>query len=613
MLSKYWLNRLAIVTLFSLLAAGSAMASMEAGFAAFQEGNYQAALDAWRAEAEKGNPTAQFNVGQLYRLGKGVVQDDQLAARWYRRAAAQGYAPAERNLQLMAAEGRLATVEDQTQPSEPLGAGIPGAQAGTVDAPAARSREEPGLTAFQDGDFRQAMDTWLPLAAQGDATAQFNLGQLHRLGKGVQQSDREAIRWYRRAALQGHAMALHNLELMYGDGRVPAEEQQAVESILTGLNSKDSEKPSLAASALAERTPTESTVRPSAKPAGPPAGDNTGIPSVQMVSQPMIANATASSPPAVPPVPATPKAPTPAEVSPVVSRRAMQMPPPVPRPRPVVARRDTSKIPAASMALSPTPPVADAVPSVPDTVTAPEAPARVKALVASEPQAKPAEKPLDVSTAGESQVARLEPSQAKAKSSRTSQRASRNRIGNLVTVAEVLDMNSLVVEVEAVPVAAVTAVPAGSNATVSSPGSVSEPISVAAVGTTTLEPRSREEPPAAGGKSEVTAITGETASQGGLLRGKDWLQDQDPEFYLIQIMASNRRTHLESFLDTLPTLDQPVSLVATARRGRPWYVLLLGPYSGLSSARAVLDKLEDSVKINGPWIRQVGKIQSVMR
>jgi TPR repeat protein len=49
---------------------------------------------------------------------------------------------------------------------------------------------------------------WYRLAAeQGYARAQTNLGWMHEKGRGVDQNDAEAVKWYRLAAQQGYARA----------------------------------------------------------------------------------------------------------------------------------------------------------------------------------------------------------------------------------------------------------------------------------------------------------------------------------------------------------------------------------------------------------------------
>lgn len=56
------------------------------------------------------------------------------------------------------------------------------------------------------------------LATQGNAIAQFNLGVLHDVGRGVAQDYAQAVQWYRLAAAQGHAGAQFNLGGMYFEG-----------------------------------------------------------------------------------------------------------------------------------------------------------------------------------------------------------------------------------------------------------------------------------------------------------------------------------------------------------------------------------------------------------
>ena len=51
-----------------------------------------------------------------------------------------------------------------------------------------------GLSAAQAGDFETASENWRPLAEQGDADAQYNLGVMHDGGDGVPEEDAEAVR-----------------------------------------------------------------------------------------------------------------------------------------------------------------------------------------------------------------------------------------------------------------------------------------------------------------------------------------------------------------------------------------------------------------------------------
>lgn len=62
----------------------------------------------------------------------------------------------------------------------------------------------------------------LQKAKDGDAEAQFNLGWCYGTGTGIQQDDKEAMKWYKKAAKQDYASAIRNIGLYYmnGDGAV---------------------------------------------------------------------------------------------------------------------------------------------------------------------------------------------------------------------------------------------------------------------------------------------------------------------------------------------------------------------------------------------------------
>ncbi len=85
-----------------------------------------------------------------------------------------------------------------------------------------------GQAAYQRGDYATALREFRPLAEQGIAEAQFNLGLMYLNGDGVPQDYAEAVKWYRKAAEQGNADGQHNLGAMYGKGlNVPHDWVQA--------------------------------------------------------------------------------------------------------------------------------------------------------------------------------------------------------------------------------------------------------------------------------------------------------------------------------------------------------------------------------------------------
>jgi uncharacterized protein len=71
---------------------------------------------------------------------------------------------------------------------------------------------------FAAGNYSKALDEAKPLAEQGDARAQFLIGLMYALGRGVPQSYSTSAKWYRLAAGQGLATAAYNLGLAYYNG-----------------------------------------------------------------------------------------------------------------------------------------------------------------------------------------------------------------------------------------------------------------------------------------------------------------------------------------------------------------------------------------------------------
>ena len=88
-------------------------------------------------------------------------------------------------------------------------------------------REAPDLQKRMDAAKRQnvtislygtALQGWKILAKDGDAEAQYNLGNLYRVGHGFTENDKTAVKWYTFAAKQGHSSAQYFLGWMYADG-----------------------------------------------------------------------------------------------------------------------------------------------------------------------------------------------------------------------------------------------------------------------------------------------------------------------------------------------------------------------------------------------------------
>jgi TPR repeat protein len=97
------IHRYLVVTAALAVAVPSSVPaqSVRAGIQAWQQADYAKAVGIWRPLAEKGDADAAFNLGQAYRLGRGVETNIAAASTWYQRAAAKGHLDAQTTLGLL--------------------------------------------------------------------------------------------------------------------------------------------------------------------------------------------------------------------------------------------------------------------------------------------------------------------------------------------------------------------------------------------------------------------------------------------------------------------------------------------------------------------------------
>lgn len=95
------LKHLVAVALLGAASAPLSAQSVRAGIEAWQHSDYAGAVRIWRPLAERGDADAAFNLGQAYRLGRGVPINLSAAATWFERAAAKGHLDAQTTLGLM--------------------------------------------------------------------------------------------------------------------------------------------------------------------------------------------------------------------------------------------------------------------------------------------------------------------------------------------------------------------------------------------------------------------------------------------------------------------------------------------------------------------------------
>ncbi len=72
-----------------------------------------------------------------------------------------------------------------------------------------------GGAAYDRGDYATALRQWRPLAEQGNADAQAQLGAMYYNGWGVPKDNAESTKWFRKSADQDFAPAQYNLGLIY--------------------------------------------------------------------------------------------------------------------------------------------------------------------------------------------------------------------------------------------------------------------------------------------------------------------------------------------------------------------------------------------------------------
>jgi len=85
--------------------------------------------------------------------------------------------------------------------------------------PVAAGSLEDGRAAYEHRDFAIAERLFRPLAEQGNANAQYNLGVMYFKGEGVPQDYAQAALWYRKAAEQGYAEAQSAMGEAYYKGQ----------------------------------------------------------------------------------------------------------------------------------------------------------------------------------------------------------------------------------------------------------------------------------------------------------------------------------------------------------------------------------------------------------
>lgn len=167
------------------------------GFSGIEK-NFEEAVKWYRKAAEQGYAPAQHDLGDCYYDGHGVDVDYVEAVKWYRKAAEQGNKFAQ----------------DSLGDCYYYGHGV-------------------------DEDNVEAVKWYRKAAEQGLGTSQFSLGKCYYFGYGVDEDKVKAVKWYRKAAEQGNDDAKTDLGWCYYCGFGVAENVQKAEELLLDAANED--------------------------------------------------------------------------------------------------------------------------------------------------------------------------------------------------------------------------------------------------------------------------------------------------------------------------------------------------------------------------------------
>ena len=171
---------------------------------AYSKGQYDRAMKFFRRSSEDGNIVADWYLGHMYRMGRGVARDDATAYSYYSRVAEQ-YDPDEPD------QNRLRiTVDAMVRIADYQRSGV--ASAGIAQNPASAAR------------------TYLKIAtAYGHPAAQYALGVMSIKGQGMKQNPQQGLKWLIASARKRHASSEAYLGELYLEGKlVRADRTRAV-------------------------------------------------------------------------------------------------------------------------------------------------------------------------------------------------------------------------------------------------------------------------------------------------------------------------------------------------------------------------------------------------
>ena len=170
--------------MLSLLMASALFAgSYDNGIDSYKQGKYKKAMDSFLIASNNDDNRAMLVIGIMYANGDGVTKNQEIAIKWYKKAALL------ENIYAYDKLGNLYAAKE---------------------------------------DYKNAAQWFKKAALKGDNKAAYNLGYFYTGGLGVDMDLKEALKWYKLSARDGNIDAQINLGFAYISGHgTPKDLKQA--------------------------------------------------------------------------------------------------------------------------------------------------------------------------------------------------------------------------------------------------------------------------------------------------------------------------------------------------------------------------------------------------
>jgi TPR repeat protein len=163
--------------------------------------NITEALRLLQLSSEQDHREARYHWAKLLEQHPKLIQAKGQVRHLYESAAKQGYAPAQLRLGYLLRGEWIAPLQNPIADETLTG------------------HKKSVFKRHNDPDLISALKYFTMAAEQGNADAQFEVGQMLAQGLGTKQLFEEAMRWYELSARQGHAKAQFNIAFLYAYGQ----------------------------------------------------------------------------------------------------------------------------------------------------------------------------------------------------------------------------------------------------------------------------------------------------------------------------------------------------------------------------------------------------------